>query len=101
LFGETPRADTIRIMTPEWLRSCGESFDVVLNVDSMTEMDRKFADEYAAWIRTNAKCFLSINHDANPFRVSDLEPLKFMSLQRFPYWMRDGYTEEVYINRQE
>jgi hypothetical protein len=47
LLGEEPKSDSIRIATPEWLSKCGEDFDIVLNVDSMTEMDRKFADEYA------------------------------------------------------
>ncbi|HEX4122323.1 MAG TPA: putative sugar O-methyltransferase [Verrucomicrobiae bacterium] len=100
LASEEPRAGAIRIVTPEWLRGCGETFDVVLNVDSMTEMDRKFADEYAAWIQANATCFLSVNHDLNTFRVCDLAPLKRMSRRRFPYWMRDGYTEEIYVNAQ-
>lgn len=98
LLGEKTRPDSIRIMTPEWLRGGGETFDIVLNADSMTEMDRKFADEYAAWIQANAKCFLSINHDANIFRVCDLAPLKSMSSTRFPYWMRNGYTEECFVN---
>ena len=51
LFGEDPRAGCVRIMTPEWLRASSETYDVVLNVDSMTEMDRRFAEEYAAFIQ--------------------------------------------------
>jgi hypothetical protein len=97
LFGEEPRAGCVRIMPPEWLPSSGETFDVVLNVDSMTEMDRAFAEEYAAFIQTRAKCFLSINHDANSFRVRDLAPLKDLVAGRFPYWMREGYTEEIFV----
>jgi hypothetical protein len=72
-----------------------------MNIDSMTEMDRRYANEYAAFIQSNAKCFLSVNHDANPFLVCELAPLKSLFAQRFPYWMRDGYTEEVYVQRLE
>lgn len=97
LFGEEPRQGAIRILPPEWLHTSGEDFDVVLNVDSMTEMDRRYADEYAAFIKSNGKCFLSINHDANSFRVWDLSLSKSSFAQRFPYWMREGYTEELYI----
>ncbi|HEX4121088.1 MAG TPA: putative sugar O-methyltransferase [Verrucomicrobiae bacterium] len=97
LFGEKPGPGRVRIFTPDWLRKCGEKFDVVLNVDSMTEMDRRYAEEYGAFIRTNAKCFLSINHDANPFRVCDLDAFKPAAVGRFPYWMREGYTEEIYV----
>src|SRR5262245_7674150 len=98
LSGEAPRAGCIRLLTSEWLLDAGETFDVVLNVDSMTEMDRTFADEYARFIQAHARCFLSINHESNPFRVDDLAALGTMFSQRFPYLMRDGYTEEVYLN---
>ncbi len=98
LFGEQPHPGRLRIVTPEWLRASSEIYNVVLNVDSMTEMDRRFADEYAAFIQARAACFLSINHEANRFRVSELAPLQPMFVQRFPYWMREGYTEELYVN---
>jgi hypothetical protein len=98
LSGEAPRAGGMRLLTPEWLLATTEMFDVVLNVDSMTEMDRALAEEYARFIQAHAKCFLSINHEANSFRVCELVGLSALFSQRFPYWVRDGYTEEVYLN---
>jgi len=98
LSAEAPNAGRIRILTPEWLRQSEEAFDVVLNVDSMTEMDRGFAEEYASYIQARATCFVSINRETNPFRVCELAGLGQMFVQRFPYWMRDGYAEEIYLN---
>ena len=69
---------------------------MVLNVDAMTEMDRGFAEDYAAYIRGHAAVFVSINHEANRFRVRDLEGLRGMAVERYPYWMRAGYAEEVF-----
>ena len=96
LLGEEPAPGKIRIVTGDWLRECKEDFDIVLNVDSMTEMDREYAEEYAAFFQARAKCFLSINHDANRFRVCELGALKGLRAGRFPYWMREGYAEEIY-----
>jgi len=31
-------------------------------------------------------------------RASSSDRVKERSRLRFPYWMRDGYTEEVYLN---
>jgi hypothetical protein len=94
LFGEPEKSgDAIRLYPPNWLFSHGNSFDVVMNVDSLTEMSRGYADRYIDFIKTNAKAFISINHEINPFTVRDLLP----DTIRFPYVLRQGYVEEIFI----
>ena len=72
-----------------------ETFDVVLNVDSLTEMSLPTMESYWRFCRSNADTLLSINHEINPNRVRQLylsDPA--VSVSRFPYWMRRGYVEE-------
>jgi hypothetical protein len=104
LFGEQdrgPKGDKIRIVGPSWLDDCAEHFHVVLNADSMTEMDRDTAIGYFRTISAKADVFISINHEVNGVRVADLpvisgSPARF---HRYPYWLRPGYAEEIaYIN---
>ena len=103
LFGEDgPRSDdVVRLVPPHWLFAGDEHFDLVLNVDSLTEMSRSYARRYIAFITKRAKFFLSINHESNEFRVYDLLPGMF----RFPDPLRTGYVEEWFfkskVRRQE
>jgi hypothetical protein len=92
------QAGRIRICPPSWLESAGEDFDVVLNADSMTEMDRDHAISYFREINQHAKLFLSINQEAYQFRVRDLPAICRIDVKvaRHPYWMRKGYVEEIF-----
>lgn len=92
LFGES--GCPIRITGPRFVENCSERFDIVLNVDSLSEMDRGVAAGYVDFARAAADRLLSINRewDGAP-RVSDL--LGATPTTRFPYWMRDGYVEEL------
>ena len=98
LYGEKTSPGQIRIRSPEWLHASDEKVHVVANIDSMVEMDLVYAEEYGRFVATRAKAFLSINHEANKHRVRDLPSLYSMHVTRFPYWMRDGYVEEIYVN---
>jgi hypothetical protein len=71
--------------------------DIVLNADSLTEMDRIDAQAYVEFIIRRSKVFLSVNHEFNPFRVSDIGDLAKYRVSRHPYWLRAGYVEEVYV----
>ncbi len=75
------------------------SFDIALNVDSLTEMRWYTALHYARWINKQAKAFLSINHDLNYFRVDEVARVAFDMLKcdRYPCPVRPGYIEEVYF----
>jgi SAM-dependent methyltransferase len=95
LFNENPRKQATRILPPARLEGITETFDMVLNVDSFTEMSLETMEFYWRFCRSNADTLLSINHEVNPNRVRQLylsDPA--VQVSRFPYWMRRGYVEE-------
>jgi hypothetical protein len=97
LAGEPGEGASIRILPPEPVLESAESFDIVLNADSLTEMDEATARRYAQYIATHARAFLSINHEANPFCVRDFDCLRAAACYRQPYWLRAGYVEELFV----
>jgi hypothetical protein len=97
LAGEEYRAGQVRVAPPSWLLSGSERFDIALNVDSMTEMAQADAIAYAEVIARRSEVLISINHEVNPDKVEDLAPLARLQSMRFPYWMRKGYVEELFI----
>jgi SAM-dependent methyltransferase len=95
LFDEDSRKQATRILPPASLTGMTETFDVVLNVDSFTEMSFETMESYWRFCRSNALSLVSINHEINPHRVRELylnDPA--VQVSRFPYWMRRGYVEE-------
>ena len=95
LEGEPARHGAINVLTPAHLDS-GPRCDLVVNVDSLTEVGREVASGYLRWIMENARRFWSVNHEANPFTVNELlKEFPEATVERFPYWMRDGYVEEI------
>jgi hypothetical protein len=74
------------------------TFDVVLNVDSMTEMSLAAAMNYIAWINRHSRLFLSMNHELNPFTVASIAHCRLAGkrLERRPVPDREGYFEEVF-----
>jgi hypothetical protein len=96
MYGEPPA--TINLRSPDWARQTDEQFDLILNVDSLTEMDPAVARRYVKFARDRARAFLSINHEVNPvvardlFREFGMEPVG-----RSPYWPRAGYVEELVL----
>jgi SAM-dependent methyltransferase len=98
LCGESDR--NIRLRSPAWLRQTSDTFDVVVNVDSLTEMDRGQATDYVAFARARSRAMLSINHEFNHFTVAELfEQAGDMAVTRAQYWARPGYVEEVFLTR--
>lgn len=92
ITGEDRRA--IRVAGPSFVEGCEERFDVVLNVDSLSEMDPAVAAAYVAFARKAASTLVSINREwAEQPRIADL--VKDAPVLRMPYWMRDGYVEEI------
>lgn len=89
--------EQIRLMHSEDFFVSEERFDLIANVDSLTELGHDLAVRYLRKISAITPTFLSINHEVNPIRVVDL--LKELEtphrLSRHPYWMRQGYTEEL------
>jgi hypothetical protein len=114
LFGET--VGDVKVM-PFWhFHNLAEnSVDYVVNTDSLPEIGNKTAREYIERIgRILRHSFLSINQEAqatpdlSPFgvattfdpqnRVLDLVKSAggMRPVSRSPWWMREGYVEEVY-----
>ena len=74
-------------------------FDIVLNVDSFTEMPAAIAFNYFRWAAGHARCLLSINHNMNPFTVAQLAafsaPNQILVRHPCPVW--SGYIEEAFL----
>ena len=92
------QAGRIKIVPPAWFSVTDEHFNVVLNADSLTEMDRKHAAAYVKKISCEPCLFLSINHENNAFTVNELCAESSL-ISRHPYWLRKGYVEELYAFR--
>lgn len=99
LFGEHADdvSSRIKILPPKAFLEGSERYDLIVNVDSLTEFDAGVARAYWSAIQERAGIFLSINHEANLFSVNMLiqESAKIQARSRMPYWMRRGYVEEV------
>lgn len=99
LQGEAAATDNVKILQPSAFLDIDDRYDLIINVDSMTEIDRATADEYWCHIRRRTPAFLSINHEANTFTVRDLALADGggdIGQQRYPYGLRKGYIEETY-----
>jgi tetratricopeptide (TPR) repeat protein len=88
---------TVKIITPEQLFAGNREYDVVLNADSLTEMNTPVAEKYGSFARRRAKALLSINHEVNNQVVRDLASLAGTQISRHPCWMRPGYAEELFV----
>jgi hypothetical protein len=97
LEGEEPdRAPAaVKIGPPRGIHEEATAFDLVLNVDSLTEVGATAADDYSDRILKLAPAFLSVNHEANTYTVRDLFAARGAVIERFPYWLRAGYVEEI------
>jgi hypothetical protein len=96
---DASRHDKVRIFGPRWFLNSPERFDIAFNADSITEVDCNQAVDYFRKIARHAGVFVSINHEVNSFRAGDLPTLAGipMHFSRYPYWLRDGYVEEVFF----
>ena len=92
LDGEPDTGQPVQLLCPTNFPD--STFDVAFNADSLTEMSEQHAVEYAKCIKKQASVFLSINHEINSFTVSSIMG---KPTYRFPYWLRKGYAEELYV----
>ena len=109
MFGEPMGEQTLNVL-PYWemSRLPGRSVDIVVNQESLPEIERANAEAYVADIeRATRGLFLSINHESaarvgdQGFEhnlVSDLVAKNggFHRSYRFPTWIRRGHVEELY-----
>jgi hypothetical protein len=62
----------IAILPPPVFLNSDDRYDLVLNTDSLTELEPQTASAYCEAFRDRANIFLSINHEVNPFTVHKL-----------------------------
>ena len=88
----------IKILTPDQFLNDESHYDLIINVDSLTEMDINTIKLYLGKIEKTCPMFLSINHEENQYSVFELlsTSQRVKTVQRKPYWMRLGYVEELY-----
>lgn len=72
-----------------------ERFDLIVNVDSLTEMAKDTAEGYLRGAARLTDRFLSMNHEHNGFTVESLYSAMSVRASRAPCWIRRGYVEEV------
>ncbi|MGC2854539.1 putative sugar O-methyltransferase [Novispirillum sp. DQ9] len=99
----------VRLLPPDAIADLpDDSFDIVINCDSLPEMGRETAAGYIRQFRRLAPRFLSVNQEAQKVHgglAQNLVPALveaaggFRRLHRFRYWMEQGYVEELYERR--
>lgn len=101
LFGESSDTNKkIKLIHPNAFFSSERKYDLIVNVDSLTELDIGIAKQYLQKIGEVSNLFLSINHESNSFSVNSIwkERHYLNKLHRNPYWLRRGYVEELFKN---
>jgi hypothetical protein len=83
--------NNVQLISPQQFTG---KYDLVLNVDSMTEMNIESAKEYCDKMENETQNFISINHETNPFTVNQICNMRRIS--RHPFWLRKGYVFEEY-----
>lgn len=87
----------IKLLPPSAFHAGSETYDLIVNCDSLTELPAVLARRYMRRIEESTSTFLSINHEYNTHTVREYigESIKVASFERMPYWMRKGYAEEL------
>jgi hypothetical protein len=93
LVGEAGTPSQIKLISPSTFLNDTSRYDLIVNIDSLTEVGRKAADQYWQAIQARSDIFFSVNHEANEFTVADL--IGSTPARRAPYWLRRGYVEEI------
>jgi hypothetical protein len=88
-------SSAVSVRTPRALLEGRRRMNLVMNVDSLTEVGPNLAAHYRDRILTSAPCLLSINHEANLYTVFELFSARGATIERYPYWLREGYVEEI------
>ena len=103
LFKERDCQNEIKLLPPESFFDSSDDVDLIVNIDSFPEIEEDVVKKYLTWSIRRCKWMLSINHETlSAFTVRNLA-LKagLKSRLRYPYWMRRGYTEELFELRSD
>ena len=98
LSSEDWQSKKIQIISPSQFFESHQKYDVIINVDSLTEIGQETARDYIDHIKHCSKTFISINHERNEFTVNGImtDNSDFQLLQKSRCWIRRGYVEEIY-----
>lgn len=72
-----------------------DRFSIMVNMDGLTEYGIAEASKYVQ--NDCAPILFSINCESNPYRVFDIAQPKRKLQYRYPFWLRPGYVEELYV----
>jgi hypothetical protein len=89
----------VRIENPAWFQAAEDRYDIALNNDSMVEIGLEAVESYWRQLAQRAEIFVSMNHEAQSFRVADLPArlgLDVKTLRSF-HPVRQGYIEELFL----
>ena len=105
LFGEATNAP-IKIFPCTHKNALQDKFDLVINMDSLPEINRTEALEYLGIVKSKSRYFLSVNQEAQKTHKEKIQQHSvpeminhvggFNLLHRNIYWMKQGYAEELY-----
>lgn len=82
-----------------------ERFALALNMDSLPEIPAEEADDYLDIVTAKADMFLSVNQEAQKMHRGKftqnsvhmmMQEKSMIIAHRVPYWMEQGYVEELY-----
>jgi hypothetical protein len=103
MIGDDPATQEgrVRLLAPHALYDSPEDFDVVLNVDSLTEMDPQQSVTYLRYAFNHALALISINHEFNAHTFQNLDDTAGISQRplRNVSAIRPGYIEEAFLWR--
>lgn len=87
----------IKMMTPQEYFTSSNKYDLIVNVDSLIEMDVNIALMYLNKIKQDSSMFLSINNELGAFSFNQLiwKIDNIKKVERLDYPIRDTYFEEV------
>lgn len=97
LSGEAQPDSTVKVLTPDEFLGTTKHYDLIINIDSFTEIDSDVADGYWKKMEQCADRFWSVNHEVNPRTVRDYinKSPRAKAIFRYPAWLRRGYVEEL------
>jgi hypothetical protein len=99
----------VKFISPEQIPHRIDQFGLVVNCDSMPEMDKESLNTYLDFISNSARTFYSINQECRGTYNGTMQHVvrsvikneykdRLIRIDRSRFWLRDGYTEEWYIN---
>jgi hypothetical protein len=97
MIGDNPSMapGRIRLLLSSKTDEIQQKFDIVLNVDSITEMSSDVAAIYVTWI-AKSSCRSTMRRTLSPWpNLASAHLPPGAKTARSPYYMRQGYVEEI------